>query len=151
MRELRGGAFINTFTRRPRLLIGVAVGLVAFIALPASIREATGALIGWNAGVLTFIAMIAHLMATSRGDAIRAHAVQEDERPTALLLIAVIAAAAALTAIVWELGPVKDMKGANKALHLGLVALTILGTWTFTHLMFALHYAAHYFVADGSD
>ena len=32
---------------------------------------------------------------------------------------------------VWELGPVKDMKGANKALHLGLVALTILGTLVF--------------------
>src|SRR5947209_18342576 len=117
MRELRGGALVKTFTRRPRLLIGVAIGLVAFFVLPASIREATRVLIGWNAGVCAFIAMIAHLMATSRDGAIRAHAVQEDEQPTALLLIAVIAAAAALTAIVWELGPVKDMKGANKALH----------------------------------
>ena len=65
-------------------------------------------------------------------------------------MIAVLAAPAAIAAIVWELGPVKDMNGANKALHLALVGATILSAWAFTHLMFALHYAAQYYVADGS-
>ena len=51
----------------------------------------------------------------------------------------------------WELGPVKDMHGINKGLHLALVGATVLSAWAFTNLMFALHYAAQYYVEDGSD
>ena len=147
----RGGAFLNTFSRRPRLLIALGVGLLAYVLSPGYMREATRALIGWNAGAWFFIAIISHMMMTSTGEDIREHAVQEDEEPAALLAIAVLAASAGLAAIVLELGPVKDMHGANKALHLALVAATILSTWAFTHLMFALHYAADFYFADGSD
>ncbi|MDE3176393.1 MAG: DUF1345 domain-containing protein [Pseudomonadota bacterium] len=147
----RGGAYLNTFRRRPRLLIALAVGILAYLMSPAYMREATRGLIGWNAGAWFFIALVSHMMLTSTGDDIRNHAVQEDEKPAALLAIAVLAATAGLAAIVLELGPVKDMHGANKALHLGLVGATILSTWAFTHLMFALHYAADFYFSDGSD
>ena len=146
-----GAAFLNTFSRRPRLLIALGVGLLTYLLSPGYMREATRALIGWNAGAWFFIAIISHMMATSTGDDIRDHAVQEDEKPAALLAIAVLAAATALVAIVLELGPVKDMHGANKAAHLALVGATIVGAWTFTHLVFALHYAADFYFADGSD
>ena len=43
------------------------------------------------------------------------------------------------------------MHDLNKGLHLGLVGATILSAWAFTHVMFALHYAAHYYVPDGSE
>jgi len=139
--------YVSTFARRPRLMIGVAVGAVAFFCVPASIREATRALIGWNVGAWLFLASITTMMANSTGDSIRDHAHQEDEKPLVLLVIAVLAAGAAVAAILWELGPVKDMKGVNKALHLGLVAATVLSAWAFTHIMFALHYAAQYYVS----
>jgi uncharacterized membrane protein len=42
------------------------------------------------------------------------------------------------------------MKGAAKALHLSLVGATILSSWAFIHLMFALHYAAQYY-AKGAE
>jgi uncharacterized membrane protein len=42
------------------------------------------------------------------------------------------------------------MKGFDKAAHLGLVGATILSSWAFLHLMFALHYAAQYYFEDGS-
>jgi uncharacterized membrane protein len=145
---LRGG--VATFTRRPRLLIGAAVGVVAFMLTPHDMRVATRALIGWNIGAWLFVALVAQMMASSPGEGVRGHAAQEDERPIWLLIIAVFCACASVAAIVWELGPVKDMKGADKALHLGLVGATVLSAWTFTHLMFALHYAAQYYVEDGS-
>ena len=144
-------AYVSTFTRRPRLLIAAGAGIFAFALCPWQIREATRALIGWNVGAWLFLALIVQMMWTSPGDGIQKHAAQEDEKTLTLLIIAVVAATWALVAIVWELGPVKEMHGANKALHLGLVGATILSAWAFTHLMFALHYAAHYYVADGSD
>jgi uncharacterized membrane protein len=145
---MRGGAYLNTFARRPRLLVSVGVGVAAYFLAPWHMREATRALIGWNAGAWAYIALVSKMMAD--GGDIRQHAAQEDEKPAALLTIAVIAALAALAAIVWELGPVKDMRGLNKALHLSLVGATVLSAWAFTHLMFALHYAAQYYAeAEG--
>ncbi len=85
------------------------------------------------------------MMANSTEDGVRRHAAEEDEKTFALLVTAVVAALFAMAAIVLELGPVKDMHGASKALHLGLVAATTLSAWAFTHLMFALHYAAEYY------
>ena len=144
-------AYVTTFTRRPRLLIGVGVGIVAYVLCPWQMREATRALIGWNAGAWVFLALIAQLMLGAKDGDIETHAAQEDEKTLALLVIAVVAATWSLVAIVFELGPVKDMHGIDKGLHLGLVGATILSSWAFTHLMFALHYAAHYYVQDGSE
>jgi uncharacterized membrane protein len=144
-----GGAYLKTVIRRPRVLIGAAVGIAAYVLVPGPLREATRALIGWNAGAWTFVALVCQMML--RGDALTDHAAQEDEKPAALLTIAVVAAIFALAAIVWELGPVKDMKGWAKALHLGLVGLTILSSWAFIHLMFALHYAAQFYATADDD
>jgi uncharacterized membrane protein len=144
-------AYFTTFTRRPRLLIGAGAGVLAFVLCPWHMREATRALIGWNVGAWLFLALAVQMMLASPGDAIEKHAAQEDEKTLTLLIVAVVAATWALVAIVWELGPVKDMHGANKGLHLGLVGATILSAWAFTHLMFALHYAAHYYIPDGSE
>ena len=100
---MRGVPVVSTFARHPRLLIGAAVGVVAYFLTPASIREATRALIGWNVGAWAFLAMIAQMMASSDGDEIRGHAHDEDEKPAVLLVIAVLAAGAAMAAILWEL------------------------------------------------
>jgi uncharacterized membrane protein len=81
---------------------------------------------------------------------VRLHATQEDENPWILLIVGEVAAVAALAAIVWELGPVKDMAGLVKGSHIGLVAATILSAWTFIHTLFALHYAGEYY-ASGDD
>jgi uncharacterized membrane protein len=94
--------------------------------------------------------VIAAMMADPGGNA-RAHAAPEDENQWVLVFLGVVAACAAIAAIVWELGPVKDMTGPGKAEHLALVGATILSAWTFLHVMFALHYAGVYFepLSDG--
>jgi uncharacterized membrane protein len=137
--------------RRPRLLIAAALGAIVYFATPGLFREATRALIAWNIGALTFLAMIGVMVARERGDQIRRHAIAEDENEWALLLLGIVAASAAIAAIVWELGPVKDMAGLRKAFHIALVGATLLSAWTFIHVMFALHYARIYFAPKGTD
>jgi len=123
--------------------------VAAFLLLPGEMRLATRALLAWNVGAGCFLALIAVMMARARPDGARRHAAREDENQGVLLLIAVFAAAAAVAAIVWELGPVKDMTGLRKGEHVGLVAVTILSAWTFIHMMFALHYAGEYYAPSG--
>jgi uncharacterized membrane protein len=136
--------------RRVRLIAGLAAMAVAFVAIPGEMRTPTRALIAWNVGAWLFLGLIALMAARGPSDSVRAHAAEEDENQWALLAIAIVVAAAALAAIVLELGPVKDMTGLRKGEHIGLVAATILSAWTFTHVMFALHYAAQYY-APGED
>jgi len=138
-------AYLFALRHRPRLLAGVAIALIAYFAAgPFELREATRALLAWNAGAWTFLALIAHMMASETGRG-RPDALAEDEGRTAVLLLSVLAATAAFAAIVWELGPVKGMAGFSKEAHIALVACTVLSAWAFIHTSFALHYAGAYF------
>ena len=137
--------------RRVRLIAGLAAMAVVFFVIPSGeLRTPTRALIAWNVGAWLFLGLIALMAMRGSSDSVRAHAAEEDENQWALLAIAIVVASAALAAIVFELGPVKDMTGLRKGEHVGLVAATILSAWTFTHLMFALHYAGEYY-APGED
>ena len=62
-----------------------------------------------------------------------------------MLLLAIGTACASMGAIILELGPVKNMEGWPKALHLGLTILTVVDSWLFMHLTFAFHYAHEYY------
>jgi uncharacterized membrane protein len=130
---------------RPRLIAGCAIAIVTYLAIgPLDFREATRALIAWNAGTWSYLALVAHMMMAETSGR-RPDSMAEDEGRTTLLLFAVIAALAALGAIVLELGPVKSMAGFDKGAHLTLVAGTVLSAWAFIHVSFALHYAGSYF------
>ena len=83
----------------------MGAGLIAFVLCPGHMREATRALVGWNVGALTFMALVFRMMLNSKDEDIKGHASQEDENtPMALLLIAVVAATCAIAAIVSSWG-----------------------------------------------
>jgi uncharacterized membrane protein len=115
------------------------------LRLGVDIREATRLLIAWNVGAWAFLFMILHMVSDPRREA-SVQSRPEDENQWVLVVLGVVAALAAIAAIIWELGPVKNMSGWLKAGHLALVALTVLSAWTFLQVMFALHYAGAYFV-----
>jgi len=134
--------------RRPRLPLCAALAAAAYGVEPSGLQVATRALVAWNVGAWAFFALVGVMISRVADDAVRRHATQEDENPWILLILGVIAAGAAFAAIVWELGPVKDLAGSVKALHIGLVATTIVSAWAFIHVLFALHYAGQFYAAD---
>jgi uncharacterized membrane protein len=139
--------FLATFAHRPRLLAGAILMVAAYIPLQlgVEIREATRLLIAWNVGAWAFLIMILHMVMDPRREA-SVFSRPEDENQWMLVVLGIVASLAAISAIVWELGPVKTMTGWPKAGHLALVAVTVLSAWTFLQVMFALHYAGVYFV-----
>jgi uncharacterized membrane protein len=72
---------------------------------------------------------------------------QQDEGALVILTLVVIAALASLGAIVAELSVAKDFTGSAKLAHIALAAATIIASWAFTQVMFALHYAHDYYSA----
>jgi uncharacterized membrane protein len=114
------------------------------LQLGVDIREATRLLIAWNVGAWVFLILIAHMVTNPKREA-SVWSRPEDENQWVLVALGILASLAAVAAIIWELGPVKNMAGWEKAGHLALVGATVLSAWTFLQVMFALHYAGVYF------
>jgi uncharacterized membrane protein len=138
--------FFATFAHRPRLLAGAALMVAAYIPLQlgVEIREATRLLIAWNVGAWAFLFLILHMTMNPRREA-SVWSRPEDENQWVLVVLGIVSSLAATAAIVWELGPVKNMAGWEKAGHLALVGATVISAWAFLQVMFALHYAGVYF------
>ncbi len=130
---------------RPRLLVCALLGVFIGLVLPDEMRLATRALIAWNVAVIAYLVAAAHLVINADRELVRLRAKNLDEGRLVILLLAVGVACASIGAIVLELGPVKNMEGWPKALHLGLTILTVVDSWTFMHLTFAFHYAHEYY------
>lgn len=133
---------------RPRLLISILVAVIAYLLQPADWHGASRALIAWNVGAGLYILATVVEMARATTKTIMWRAEVTDEGRFVILLLVAVASVAALAAIFAQLAVTKDMKGLIKELHLGLAALTILTSWFFIHLTFALHYAHEYFDAE---
>ncbi len=130
---------------RPRLFICVGVAFVCWLVEPGSWQPSTRALIAWNVLTLLYAALVSHMMHDATHEDIREHAKMQDEGQNTILVLAMVAATASVVAIVLQLAGVKDMHGTLKAFHIGLSSLTIITSFMFIHLMFALQYAHEYY------
>lgn len=156
------------FSSRPRLLIGIISGVVAYFGLSwttdilahhFSIAEAYGQLnsvskllLSWNIGVWVYLISIAFMMHRADKDSILDAAHAEDEGTGLMLVLVVLTAIISLVAIVKELGASKGTEGLLLSFHIGLTVLTIVTSWLFIHTMFALHYThTYYLVKEAKD
>jgi uncharacterized membrane protein len=145
-RELREATPFTRFWRlHIRLVISASFGLaITLMLLATPWRIPTRILAGWDSGVVLYLALIFWIMARSPVHRIRQRACVEDEGAIALLLLTTASALASLAAVISELGH------APSAYQVALGGVTILLSWAFMHVIFALHYA-HEFYGEGSD
>jgi uncharacterized membrane protein len=142
---------VYAFRDRPRLVVGIATGLVVAAllwAVPNGLRPSTRAIIAWDAAGLTFITLMLLMMADCGISKIQARAKSQDEGRGLVLALATLAAAASVLAIGIELSLAKDDHGLVRVLRVGLAFATIGVSWFFAHLIFALHYAHEYYSPD---
>jgi uncharacterized membrane protein len=132
------------------LLSGVIVGVLTALMLPDALAmlPITKAIVGWNVGACLYLLLAAHLMFRSTHEVMKIRALQEDEGKILVLTFVVTAALMCIGAIVAELAVVKELKGTLRYAHIGLAVLTIVSSWAFTQVMFALHYAHDYYATE---
>ncbi|QSN63430.1 MULTISPECIES: DUF1345 domain-containing protein [unclassified Caballeronia] len=135
---------------RPRAMIGLLVGFVIAALVPAHVRPAARALIGWDSAVWLYLALIWLQMGTARQSNVQALAEREDENAAAVLVIVSLAAIASLVAIVVELAAAKSL-GFRAFPNYLLTGATMLGAWFLIPTMFTLHYARHYYRSPRGD
>jgi len=140
--------YFSQMRARPRLLLAVILGVAIYLALPAmwTVGGTTRVLLSWNASVCVYLALAGVMVARSSPEKIRLRALHQDDGRWTVLVLVVITAMASLLAIVDELSVVKQLNGQVRIGHIVLTALTVVTSWLFTHLMFAIHYAHDYYL-----
>jgi uncharacterized membrane protein len=133
---------------RARLVVSLIAGLVMFAALPAMMPASTRMLVAWDLAVSLYLALVGWRMTRTGIDALKERAAQEDDGATAILALTVGAALASLAAIGAELHGIHGAEGEIP--RLVLAAFTILCSWFFLHVIFAVHYA-HAFYGEAGE
>jgi uncharacterized membrane protein len=132
-----------------RLLVSVAIGVaVTLVSAATDWRLASRVLIGWDVGIGFYLISTYLLVSRSTVNEIRRRAAIQDEGAAALLVLVPAAAIASLVAIVAK---VANPESATGWIDLAFGMGTILLSWLFLHIVFALHYAHEYYGERSDD
>jgi uncharacterized membrane protein len=134
---------VRVVRARPRLFLAATLGAILAVALPSAFPLATRLIIAWDAGVVIYLALVFAALAKSDVSHIRRRAKLLDEDRRVFLVLTAAAALASLGAIVAQLSAKET---GHQPAYLGLALATIALSWTFTHIIFALHYAHEYYI-----
>ena len=134
----------------PRLSAAATLGIAAGILAPAD-SIISKILIGWNAGVWTYLILMLWLASRAKAPDVRRNAEIEYENAGLVLFVVSIAAIASLATITFELAGTKDLDTTRKLLHYGFTGLTVIGSWLLIGVIFSVHYARLFYTWDGKD
>jgi uncharacterized membrane protein len=147
--DTEAGPWIVRFIRGHfRLWISIVLGMMVFVLTPSSMEFVTRLLIGWDLGVVFYLIATTIMMARGTPASIRYRAAMQDEGAFALLLLTITAALVSFGAIFAELAGGMDRSRTGYGFEITLAIATVILSWTFTHTIFALHYA-HEFYGTG--
>ncbi|MGH6735189.1 MAG: DUF1345 domain-containing protein [Methyloceanibacter sp.] len=140
-RDTRVSRFLQA---RWRLLFSVLVCVVLVLFLPDNYRLVSRLLIGWDAGVALYLALVMWMIVMSDPGRVRRESALQDEGRITIPVLIVTAALASLGAIIFWLRTASESETVAPRV-LALLFLTTLLSWVFVHIMFALHYAHEYY------
>ncbi|WP_426702487.1 DUF1345 domain-containing protein [Rhodanobacter sp. Col0626] len=127
---------------RPRMLASLAIFLVGGAALLAlKLRPATAVLIAFDVAAVVFLGVMALLFNKATPGHMRSQAQALDTGRWGVLWSAVVLSAVVLVALSDEL---QAAKGGG-LLALGIGVLSVILSWLFLNVMFAIHYAHGYY------
>jgi uncharacterized membrane protein len=140
---------LRAFWVRPRFVVAMVLGGAVYAWLPNTWaqHEVTRAIVAWNAGAVLYLLLSAKMMFGSTHERMKHRALQHNTGRFMVLSLVVTAALLCLAGIVAELSLAKDLPVSLKIEHMALAGFTVFSTWSFTQVMFALHYAHEYYMA----
>ncbi len=134
--------FVLHLRVHPRLVLSLGVGLTTALAWPYPVGGVERALIGWNAAVWLYLALVGWMMVRADHHLLRRVAKAQAESAATVMALVSAAAVASLAGVVFELTAAK-LPGVRHALpHVALALVTVVGAWLLIPTVFALTYAS---------
>jgi len=134
---------------RNRLLVCLAVGIIAFVVAYLLVEWQVAVLVGWDVTSATFIAIVYLGIHGKDAAATKRHAVSEDDSRTASEAILVGANIASLVSVAFALVAAGATHGAAKTAITTLVVVSVVLSWAAVHVVFMLRYARLYYAHNG--
>jgi uncharacterized membrane protein len=145
----RRSRWLQPIASRPHLVAAILFGVfLFFFAHFWAARPITRILIGWDGGVLMFLTLATLFMRGADHECMKRRAIEHDEGRHLMLILTTLAAIASVGALVAELSAAKGNPGGD--LRIGLAAGTVILSWLFVQIVFAMHYAHVYYLAEES-
>ena len=127
---------------RPRMIVALAIFMVAAVALSGSgMRLANAVLLGFDLAAVVFLGGLAHLFNKAMPVHMRSQAQALDTGRWGVLWSGVVLSAVILVALGGELHAAKG----DGLLALALAVMSVILSWLFLNVMFAIHYAHGYY------
>jgi len=137
--------------RRPHLALAILFGIAVALLWPGHAPWLRRALIGWNAGVWTYLLGMGWLIVHADHRKVRTIAGREDESAHVVLGTLLAGTGFSLYAIVSEMARTGHVPADRVALHYAFTALTVIGSWLLVGMLFCFHYAHFYYRAGNSE
>src|SRR5229473_846246 len=135
---------VSILVARRRLMLSILAGLVLLLVLPTWYRPATRYLLAWDLTAAIYVGAALWMMSRSTMETCHARAALYDESDWVIMTLVVASSAASFIAIFAELGAIKSGH-APPIISLVVTGATVVLSWTFTHVIFTLHYANLYY------
>jgi uncharacterized membrane protein len=129
---------------RRRLLLSTLAGVLVFALLPPSMRWATRLLLAWDVLAALYVGFALWMMLRCDVESCRARASLYDQSDWVIMTVIIASAAASFAAIFAELAAIESHR-VPTALGLAITGVTVALSWTYTHVLFTLHYANVYY------
>src|SRR5579863_1408412 len=144
MRRVRANMWVP---RHARIWLALAVGAVAFFALPTRQPLISRLLIGWDCGVSFLLIAIYLWMRRFTPKEICSHYAEEDPSGPVILLAITAAALLSLIAIIEPLVTLRHAAYDQRVGGFALAAITLIDSWLMVPTMFTMHYADLFYSA----
>ena len=142
---------LSTTTGKQRLLYGgIAAAAAAAALMPVPMSSMARGLAGWCAGVLVYQVLTWWLVDTFDARRTRERAQQLDQPNVMILVSMLVVVAVSVVAIAMLLQQVKQLTGWERAGHVVLGVVALVGSWLMMHTIYAFHYAHRYYIDQKS-
>jgi uncharacterized membrane protein len=136
---------LRSVTTRPTLIWSLLIGCVGGLAIPG-IPMLERALAGWCLTTAIYVVWVSYKLARMTVAQFGRKVADLDEGAVTILVLSMFAGLAGFAGVGAELQAIHGKSGGGSLL-LPLMVATIVGSWFFVHVIFAIHYA-HVFYND---
>lgn len=117
----------------------------------ASLQKETAYLIVWDTFLLTYLAMTVKMFVTVKQQDMEHQAHDEYEKKSVMLVLICITTVVSLVSVVREMSIGGDLTGWLASFHISLTFFTLVLSWLFMHILFALYYAHAFYEAENDS
>jgi uncharacterized membrane protein len=135
----------TTLSTKVRLGLSAVVGVAAELLLRQIWPASLAAILAWDAAVLCFLALTYQVLADRSIESMRRRAARVDASATVMMVLIVTAACVSLYGLSLNIHDGDGVILGSPTLRVFLAGLTVLGSWSLIHTVFALHYAHVYY------